>query len=35
MSTTNGRRLENEVAFQAAIAERERADMKLTPQDLV
>ncbi|MBX7207809.1 MAG: class I SAM-dependent methyltransferase [Verrucomicrobiaceae bacterium] len=35
MSTTNEQRLENEVAFHAGIAERERANLAPTPPELV
>ncbi len=35
MSTTNEQRLENEVAFHATIARRERANLAVTPQELV
>jgi len=35
MSLTNRQRLENEVAFHASVAQRERANLTATPQNLV
>lgn len=35
MSTTNEQRLENEVAFHVSVAQREREELAVTPQELV